>query len=553
MGFTLLERRGARYYYRQRVPKDLQPHFGRGEFRRSLGTADPREARRRVKMEVTKAEMTFEMMRRGAMTTEELRRIAEEYLHSTLDYCEDVQEILLPATHAEKAERLGSYADLHDRYTQALSDLDVKQTRRRGLKLAEDLVTQVLKERGLTLAKDSEEYAYLTRELLKRAIEVCNVQGERLTGNYSNQYDRGRLYGSQVVTQGEARETPKAGPLLSEVITAYVQEHLTLKKWTEKTEQENTAILAVFLELIGDRDITAISHHELMRVRDDMVKLPSNPRKGKGKAGKSLRELIKIGLPPMSLSTARKYLVRLASFYKWAVTHEYTSKNVAAGLTLGKKKVKASDARKTYEREDIQRLFDALEYDPRQPERFWIPLVGLWSGMRLDEICQLHLEDVKDIGGIPCFDVNDHGTKKVKTAASVRQVPIHPALVDLGFLEYVKALQAHGVARLWPNLSRGRDGYSHVFTKVYQRLNRKAITQDSKKVFHSFRHGMSDFLKQSGELETVAAAILGHEHPNMTFGTYGKEYRVSLLLDSLQKVDFGVDLEILRVKVPSTF
>lgn len=78
MGFTLLERRGARYYFRQRVPVDLQPHFGRIELRRSLGTADPKEARRRVRQEARRAEETFEMMRGDAMTQEQLRKIADD-------------------------------------------------------------------------------------------------------------------------------------------------------------------------------------------------------------------------------------------------------------------------------------------------------------------------------------------------------------------------------------------------------------------------------------------------------------------------------------------
>lgn len=556
MGFSLLERRGARYYYRQRVPVDLQPHFGRGELRRSLGTSDHRQARVRVKLEAARAERTFERMRGDAMTNDQLRQIAEEYLNSTLSYCEEIrgQAALLPDSHEAVEAKLHAYSDQFDRYSQALSALDTKQTRKRGLKLAADLVTQVMKERGLTLPQDSDEYAYLTRELLKRALEVLRVEEARLRGDYSNEFDRARLYGSQGGPQVEAKEAPKAGPLLSEVISAYVREHLELKKWTEKTEQENTSILAVFLELIGDRDITKITAKDLRGARSELLKLPSNPKKGKAKEGKSLTDLIAMGLPPMSQSTVSKYLVRLASFFKWSLNHEYVTKNVATGLTIGKPKKRASEARDPYQQADLERLFQALEYDTKQPERFWIPLIGLYSGMRLDEVCQLHLADMVTPDGVHCFSVNEHGDKKVKTAAGVRVVPVHPALIDLGFLEYVKALQAKGAVRLWPNLKKGRDGYSHAFGKWYQGFNRVKIRRnegDSKKVFHSFRHGVADALKQAGVEEVLAGELLGHDNPNVSYGRYGKSLRPAVLLEMLRKIDFGVDLEILRAKVPT--
>lgn len=545
MGFPFLVRRGARFYFRVRIPVDLREPFGRLEVWRSLKTADHRKARTMGKLEAAKAEITFEKMRNRELTRDQLRKIAEEYLHSTLEHCEGNREGgFLPRTHEEKEGKLLAYGDLADRYKGALSDLDVQETRARGLKRAGELVDSVLEERGLTLPKDSEEYAILARELLKRALEVCTVEASRITGDYSNDYDRSRLYRKQ-----EATEEKQAGLLLSEVIQAYVKDHLTCKKWTPKTEQENTSILAVFLELIGDRDITTITHQDLMSFRDTLVKLPANPKKGRAKEGKPLKEVLEMGLPPMSLSTVRKYLIRIASFFKWAKLHKYVTTNEAEGLTLKeKKKEKASAARDTYEKEDIQRLFHALEYAPNKPERFWIPLISLYSGARLNEICQLHLEDVQDIDGVPCFRIEEEGSKKVKTVAGKRVVPVHPVLIELGFMRYVQRLREKGAKRLWENLKLKRDGYGQDFGKWYQRFNRKHITSHKKKVFHSFRHTVATALKQSGVLETVAAEILGHENPNMTYSRYGKGYHPKPMLVALSKVDYGVDIGELREK-----
>jgi len=541
------------YYYRQRVPIDLQSHFGRAELRRSLRTADPREARRRVKLEAARASETFERMRRDVMTNDELRRIADEYLHSTLNYCEELRgRGDVPDDEDMRDSLFLAFSGKFDDCKEALSDLDTARTRKRGLKRAARLVSEVMEARGLSLSQDSEAYAFLARELLKREIEICKVEGERLSGNYRNDYDVSRLYAPQVTAQAEPTETPKAeGLLLSQVIAVYIQEHtITAKKWTEKTEQENSSILAVFLELIGDKTINDITRQDLLHARRELIKVPSNPKKGKDREGKSLKELIAMKLPPMSASTANKYLVRLASFYKWSHRNEYAAKNPSEGLTLGKQKGRASKLRDTYETADIQRMFQALEYDTKEPEKFWIPLIGLYSGMRLNEACQMHLTDIKNLDGVPCFDVNDEGDKKVKTEASVRIVPVHPVLIELGFLEYVKTVQARGTVQLWPNLKKKRDGYAQDFGKWFQRFNRREVTKEAKKVFHSFRHGVTNCLKQAGIEESLAGELVGHENENVTYGRYGKNLKPQVLLGMLGNVSFDVDLETVRVKVP---
>lgn len=77
---------------------------------------------------------------------------------------------------------------------------------------------------------------------------------------------------------------------------------------------------------------------------------------------------------------------------------------------------------------DTQRFIQATE---GVPSRFWCPWIALYSGMRLEEICQLHLSDIRKINGVYCFSINEENTqssfsKHVKSAAGIRNVPIHP-------------------------------------------------------------------------------------------------------------------------------
>lgn len=68
---------------------------------------------------------------------------------------------------------------------------------------------------------------------------------------------------------------------------------------------------------------------------------------------------------------------------------------------------------------------------------------------------------------------------------------------------------------------------------LYSRFNRREVTDNPKKCFHSFRHTVANQLKQNGISETVIAELLGHKNDNITTGRYGKNYNVELLADAI--------------------
>ena len=91
--------------------------------------------------------------------------------------------------------------------------------------------------------------------------------------------------------------------------------------------------------------------------------------------------------------------------------------------------------------------------------------------------------------------------------------------------------------------------YSQDFGKWYQRFNRKCVTANPKRVFHSFRHCLADRLKQAGIQETLIAEILGHSIESVTMGRYGKRYQPKVLLDALVKLDYEIDIDIKPMKL----
>lgn len=331
---------------------------------------------------------------------------------------------------------------------------------------------------------------------------------------------------------------PKS-PKLSKIIDFYIQERIP--RWTLKSRMEYECMFGIMLRLLGDREIASYDRKTCVACRDTLLKLPPNYNKNKKYQGKTLAEVLAMkSFRPLHPITVNKYIVLLSSLFKWAVRQDYITRNPAEGLKMPVRR-KASQEREAFSREDLQRIVDNLPYIPLLPERFWIPLIAMYSGMRLDEICQMTLDDVHEIDDILCFDINDDGDKILKTVASKRVVPVHPELLGLGFKEYLECQRKRKEKMLWSNLLKDKYGYwGSVFGKWYRHFNRKYVTKDPKKCFHSFRHTLADSLKQLDVQETLISEILGHANANITTGRYGKPYHPDRLLAALEKLDYGV-------------
>lgn len=325
------------------------------------------------------------------------------------------------------------------------------------------------------------------------------------------------------------------GNKISKVIRQYVTEKES--GWTYKTKLEVVSCHKLILDILGDVEIKSINRQMVLDFRDKLMRLPANMYKIY--PGKSVSELLaKADFEPMSLNSVNKHLLRLNALLSYAVKEEIIPTNPAQGLMLTDKR-RDDELRKAYSADDVKRILDNLPVDPERSERYWIPLIAMYSGLRLDEICQLYVDDVLMVDNIWCFSVNDECDKKVKVESSKRIVPIHPVLLTSGFLSYVENVRIMKQPRLWMALSwRKEDGYSNGFGKWYRRFNRQYVTQDPKKVFHSFRHTVADCLKQAGVQEVIIEEILGHTHKSISTGRYGKRYQPKVLLDALMLVNY---------------
>lgn len=148
-----------------------------------------------------------------------------------------------------------------------------------------------------------------------------------------------------------------------------------------------------------------------------------------------------------------------------------------------------------FDTEDLIKIFNPKTYFKREKNKdnhkFWIPLIALYSGMRLNEICQLKTNDIKSEKNIDYIQITDEGEdQSVKNYASARRVPIHPFLKQLGLMEQINFVRKQKQERLFYSLTyTEKSKYAGIMSNAFRYYMDKRIgITDKKKVFHSFRH-----------------------------------------------------------------
>jgi integrase len=339
-------------------------------------------------------------------------------------------------------------------------------------------------------------------------------------------------------------------PLFSEVVEQYIKEKVQKQKWSgTKTEMQNRATFKLFQRIVGDLPILQIKREHALQFGETLQRLPLNLNKLQEFQGKSIDEIIKSNPTNlMGIPTVNHNVERISSFFNWAKINQIIENNPAQRLAVTPQKGQVTN-RQPFTRQELGLIFFSDEFlgrskHKRTDARFWVPLICAFSGMRLNEACQLYLSDIRqDDTGVWYISINeDADDKSLKTEASERDVPIHSKLIELGFLNYVDRVRILGHPRLFPELQyRKADGYGRSVSSWFTKFRGRIGIKDKSKVFHSFRHTVSNFFKQHDVSEVVAAAVIGHDHDTMTYGNYGKKYSPSKLVKTVELIDYGID------------
>lgn len=337
--------------------------------------------------------------------------------------------------------------------------------------------------------------------------------------------------------------TPETKPKSSSRPTKeLIEEYLAYKKKevTAKSLREYTVSYEVLLELLGDRPLGDLRRKDAVELRDELLDYPVNRSKGKN-ANLTLEEIKRQDeWRTISSTTAHKHFIRWAVLAAWATKWDYLPKNYLEGLAPEAEET----SRRAWSKAELQRIFSVTSNEKLQQEtlwRFWLPLLGLVTGARIDEICGLQVSDISQTekgGWYLNFENNQY--RRLKNKQSRRQTPLHSGLIKVGFIEYVQA-QKPGL--IFPSLmAYSSESLSHEPSKWFGRL-KSGLGFDKEVNFHSFRHLMRNMLSDVEAQDSHIKAIVGHEQGDVTFGTYGDKLKPDLLRKHIEALPISEYLE----------
>jgi len=551
---TYLHKRAksAVYYFRCRIPNDLWSCYeDKREIIFSLKTRDHHEAMRRVPIEAGKLQTEFEALRRTLTNAQNPPK--------RLDYTDaEIERLSLLWTRCvletDDVQRLEGYPDeSFDEQAERLADTeqDLKKIFARGeLEKIYPALDGFLAIIHVVPPEDPVGYRRLAMSFLKAVLQATKLQLAR---------HEGEIVETDQVAPADKVYVAEATPATDEPSSRLDLAQL-LQNWQDavshrapSTVDAYTSTVKEFKAWIKDLPADKITRQNILGFRDHVLKEREQHPK-----------------------TAEKKIGILCSILQLAVDDELLPSNPAVRIKVPKPK-HSPKARIPYTEPDMQLIFDSPIYaatelpkGAKEEAARWLPLLGMYSGARLEELAQLHVADVVkdpqhgwylDITDVVNHEANaiwasqSGAVKRLKNESSRRRIPVHPQLVKAGFLCFVEHARSLGQQRLFPQLVHDSKGvYSGSWSKWWSRYARQTIgINTGRKVFHSFRHAFKDACREAGISEEVSDALTGHTGGGVG-RKYGNEhYPLGPLVRALFLIDYpGVKVPVIECETDST-
>jgi integrase len=596
----LIKDRHGTYYAQRRVPAHLQEAVARvlssGRDRqvflkKSLGTKSLKLANvaaTHVLADFNRTLADAEALLKerpviSSLTDAQIKRMAESYY---ADILADDEE--------ERREGTGS---------EPLFQSIAKQLTAAGIEYRTPLAVGALPEAGLSDREvykraDLLEYqlAILPPALARGDITVIREELDILLDVFQLNVDRRsasyRKLGMAVLTAkvralrdierrnaGEAVETPQSAYALPDV--SMDNQGGTLREafegWKkerdrpEGTLHEYGRAIEMFIQLHTNLPILEIKRSHARTFREALQLVPI-PRFRKGELRQaSLPALAEYGrthptVQKVSPGTVNKQLGAVQAIAGWGRHNGLVPEDAPWSDPFEEMRLEEEQSqREPFDARDLQTIFNAplftehrLPVGAKGEAGIWLPLLALFAGARQAEYAGLRVSDIREYGDarVPLmwFTRDTKAGRRLKTKSSERVVPVHPQLIEIGFLNYVEERRKEGEqAWLFPTVAPDQKGALRAWAKWWGRHLRDHVgVKDTNKVFHSFRHGFQDALRQATPDEELRDALAGRSSGKSVSRRYGakamlERWGVKALKGAIDKIGYsGLDLSHVR-------
>ena len=493
--------RNNTFYYRKSIPKPLKFYFNnKSLYIRTLKTSSKRLANKYVTILNKKFETIIGVYKMG-LDIELVNQLVEEFHNTQLEITErDLRNIPNPEDTL---------------FALGLEDM-IKQYQinyQEGVYEKEEIDLIVSKLPNKPLEEDLSEIGKI---LLESKINHLKAIYTNINNGYYN-----KALKTIHKPQAKAIES-KEIKTISMLKEDFIKYQSRLDNWSKDNTQLADRTFNMLELYFNDKPIFDIKLNDLMDFRDTMQEIPTKLTTYKEFENKSLDYILENSedYDNLTNSTINKYINKANQFLKWAYQEDYLHKKDF----IIPKFPNDTKSRLPYANEEIQAIKELVSKDENIEINF-ITLVATYQGMRLKEITQLRKEDIITTNNIPCISINTNEDKTTKTIKSIRTIPIHPKLIELGFLNFVKSKENN-------LFNINNKDFSSYYRKNYKNLINPS------KTFYSLRHSFIDALKQSDQNIEHIQAFVGHSHNAKTTFGYGSPLNTKLLKGLLEHINY---------------
>ncbi|WP_265563869.1 DUF6538 domain-containing protein [Sphingomicrobium arenosum] len=469
-----LDQRGSTYYFRRVIPKELQSVIGKREFTFSLRTKDREKAKRLRTFHAMETDRKLDEARKSLEWSTCSVRAAESSASPSDGDADFITQLAQERLRREEAAREESF-----------KRRAARESHRDELRLKLECPSAFLPQREAAM-----------KDLLREQEERANAAEAKLAALLAQAAADPRR-----VTLSPAEPYLKTATLDGEILDGWKAE----RKPAQKTIDAHKAVVRWFHERVGAKPAASLTIEDFRTFKNKLVE-----------EGQSTENI-------------RTKLSRLQTLMQWAFDNGMVAENHAAKVKLKETKGKTK-ARLPFDLPALKAIFSSPVFSRgerpsvlRGEAAYWLPLLALYTGARLEELGQLRLIDVTereypDAQGqersawfirVTSDEADD---LKLKNANSERYIPVHPELERLGFIAHVKEAKHGNADRLFPQLKP--DKYGRLTAKWgehWSRYRREICgVTDRRMVFHSFRHTFKTYARLASIDDSVQRQLMGH-------------------------------------------
>jgi integrase len=555
--------RGRGIVWRRRIPPCFAGALGRSHVLVYLGTRDPREAARLGRRLSVVFDDFLEAMNTitRTPTPEDLENLLQIFRKIVRERCETAQLLCFQPTDEQRQE-------IERQKPATLEELDALFVTEQAILGGDPEAQAALDERraAISLTRNFRDPGRLAgvwldamqrndpnsiRDLLAEALRIANISMPPQSLAYAKLARTALQQGVEEIQAFRGQELDvqpiAASPLMSQLEDLFIanknESHDGHKGYAAQTEKQTRLTFKLWRELNGDRPMREYAREDAWRFYDTLKKLPKHHGKSEYDE-KTIEEQVAWAeeqdspVERLKLKTVKRHFTAVNQFWKWAKVRGHVNEIISVGFEFPGTR-SSKQKRRAWPDEMLLKLFHSDWWGPqadRDTARYWVALIALHCGLRREEACQLYVSDIKERDSILFFDLAETDGRRLKTESAVREVPVHPFLLELGFEELVERRREKKekflFADIKPSAPLGKRGDR--LTKDFGVHIRSIGIDDPKIVLHSFRHNFRTVLESAQLEERWIDTVMGHENPRKSEGA--KSYSKSITLQRANEV-----------------